>query len=116
MIIKIRRHNGVLIEHTIDGVAQPLSDVQYKGATGTRPPKPGDLLARIIKKITGETGGRCACNAHKAQMNKWGWWGCWRERKTIIGWLCEEAAKRGHPIDKASAMALFKAALKELRT
>lgn len=77
---------------------------------------PGDLFALIIFKITGQHTANCGvCGRRKKQMNEWGWLGCWRNRKTIIAWLCEEAAKRGHKIDKASMTVLFKAAWKELK-
>jgi hypothetical protein len=48
-------------------------------------------------------------------MNSWGWWGCWRNRAIIIGWLCEEAARRGHPVTPGDMGDLLRAAFKELR-
>lgn len=78
--------------------------------------KPGDLFGTIIFKITGQRTAHCGvCGTRKAQMNIWGWWGCWRKRKTIIGWLIEEARKRGHSVDEQNVADLFKAAIKELR-
>jgi hypothetical protein len=77
--------------------------------------KPGDILALAIRKTTGT--GPCPnkCRARIAQMNEWGWWKCWLNRKTIAGWLSEEAARRGHQITDDSALDFLKAAFKELR-
>jgi hypothetical protein len=70
----------------------------------------------LIYQLTGQHTSNCGeCGARKRQMNEWGWLGCMRpkNRKQIIGWLCEAAAKRGHQIDKAKMRSLFKAAIKE---
>lgn len=77
--------------------------------------KPGDLFSIVILKITGA--GPCPnqCRERIAQMNDWGWWKCWRNRKTIATWLAEEARRRGHQITDSSALDLFRAAFKELR-
>jgi hypothetical protein len=79
--------------------------------------QPGAVFSTVIFKITGQHTANCGvCGRRKAQMNKWGWLGCLRpkNRKTIIGWLCEEAGKRGHQIDGSKMLALFKAAIREL--
>jgi hypothetical protein len=75
--------------------------------------KPGDLLARVIFEITGERGGFCACADRQRQMNARGWLWCWRNRALVIGWLCEEAAKRGHMIAAPRVAPLLRAALRE---
>jgi hypothetical protein len=77
--------------------------------------QPGDMLARLIERMIGEVPGDCACSSRQEQMNQWGWWGCWKHRNDIIGWLCEEAANRGHETEPVGARALFVAVLKELR-
>lgn len=74
---------------------------------------PGDIFAFIIRKVTGQT--MCArCRTRRDWMNRAGWVKCWLNRKMIVEWLCEEAEIRGHSIPNKTAMALFKAALKEL--
>lgn len=80
--------------------------------------KPGDLFGLVIFKITSQRTANCGiCGQRKAQMNRWGWLGCLRprNRKIIVGWICGEAAKRGHLIEEGSAFDLFKAAFRELR-
>jgi hypothetical protein len=78
--------------------------------------QPGDLFSTIILNITGKSIQNCGvCRERKRAMNKWGWWKCWLNRKIIIGWLCEEAAKRGHGIGGSEMLGLFKAAFRELR-
>jgi hypothetical protein len=81
-----------------------------------RTPQPGDLLAVIIFRITAEPVRSCVelCPERRAQMNEWGWWKCWCNRKTIIAWLRQEAAKRGHAISDRALLDLIKAAFNEL--
>lgn len=77
---------------------------------------PGEIFSLVIFKITGKRTGACGvCGQRKLQMNKWGWWGCWKNRKTIIDWLCQEAKKRGHSVEEADVWVLFKAAFREMR-
>jgi hypothetical protein len=77
---------------------------------------PGNLFSVAIVKITGRPAKTCGrCVERIRTMNNWGWWRCWRNRKTIATWLAEEARARGHSIDETSALDLFKAAFKELR-
>jgi len=76
--------------------------------------RPGDLLARIIHKITGIA--PCApCDARRRQMNQWGWWGCWKRRGEISGWIVVEAAKHGRTVESGTALGLLKAAWREVR-
>ena len=75
---------------------------------------PGGLLHTLIEKLTGETPSpNCSCRARAKRMNAWGWWGCWKHRRTIIGWLVEEAGKRGHTVDRESVAGLLRAGLRE---
>lgn len=76
---------------------------------------PGKVFKQVIQLITGETpNSKCKCLARARQMNKWGWVGCWANRETITDWLCEEAERRGHRIDRNRAMSLLIAALREI--
>ncbi len=78
--------------------------------------RPGEIFSLVIFKITGQKTANCGiCGQRKMQMNRWGWWGCWKNRKVLTGWLIEEAKKRGHDINEDSALSLLKAALKETR-
>jgi len=76
--------------------------------------QPGSLFSKVVFKITGVV--PCArCRDRMSQMNQWGWWKCWRNRKLIASWLSEEARQRGHQITDSNSLDLFKAALKEFR-
>ena len=74
------------------------------------------MFARLIKKVTGEQPCPVKCLERVQLMNQWGWWKCWRERKTIAGWIAGEARKRGHNITESNALDILKAAFKELKT
>jgi hypothetical protein len=104
---------GAMIEHTLDGVSQPLliasQQPRLKAVSG-----PGNVFSFVIRRITGVLPCGC-CREHIAQMNQWGWLKCWRNRKMIAGWLREEAAKRGHVITDRVAMDLLVAAWREYR-
>lgn len=77
--------------------------------------QPGDLLANLIHTVTGQHIGSCGiCRQRMGQMNEWGWWGSWKNRKLIIGWICKEAAARGHPISEAAVRPLLVVAWREL--
>lgn len=74
----------------------------------------GSVFKIAIRLITGvEPGPHCRCNERVAVMNRWGATGCLRQRKTIEGWLIEEARSRGHTIDGTGAGRLLIAAWKE---
>ncbi len=47
---------------------------------------PGSLLAYLIFKFTYKPP-CCTCTKRANQMNQWGWWRCWKNRKTIFSWL-----------------------------
>lgn len=75
-------------------------------------PRPGDTLAWAIHKLTGRM--PCStCRQRQAQMNEWGWRGCFQKRSTIAEWLVQEARARGHEITKARAYSLLRAAIGE---
>ena len=114
--------DGVLVEYLIDGVLQPLVEpsttsrsANGKLVTGLPVTSPGRLLALVIKRITGQGPCPAKCAARIRQMDEWGWWRCWRNRKTIAGWLVEEALRRGHQVSESNALDLLRAAFKELR-
>jgi len=87
-----------------------------KGTFPVRLPKPGDMFSMIILKLTGQRTANCGvCGERKRQMNEWRWWGCWKHRHVIVGWMVEEARKRGHEIDNRAMYGLFVSAVKEVR-
>lgn len=82
-------------------------------------PRPGDVLAAAIKRATGIDADKvdpigkktCGCKQFQAEMNRWGWWGCWRRRQEIADHLSKAAAERGITV-KASWPALIYSAFK----
>ena len=46
-------------------------------------------------------------------MNAWGWMGCWQRRRQIVGWVVEEARRRGHDIRGSQVLSLLRAAVRE---
>jgi hypothetical protein len=77
--------------------------------------RPGDLLAWIIRKVTGvQPGPYCSCRQRQQQMNEWGWKGCFTNRSTILAWIADEAGKRGHVVGRAAALDLLRSAVREL--
>jgi hypothetical protein len=62
---------------------------------GYRNPKgPGRLLASLIHTLTGQQ--PCdACLTMAYQMDEWGWWGCWKNRKLIKEHLLAQCKERG---------------------
>lgn len=78
--------------------------------------RPGDLLKRVIKGITGkDSSAGCGCDDFARTMNAWGWIGCFRNRKKIAHHIAVKASQRGHPIGASKAWSLFIAAVRELR-
>jgi|GEM_PF-6799746 hypothetical protein len=104
-------HNGyTLTTEEVERKKRLFADCQRP-----RRAEPGDLLAAVIHAISGERA--CVpCDRRRRTMNGWGWWGCWRRRATIVGWILEEASKRGHAVDGSRARALFRAAIEEMRS
>lgn len=109
-----------LPEEYDDWVCRRLSDDSRKRLCNSTAPtkrvwRPGEMLAMLISQITGQYPKTCgACNQRIQQMNEWGWIGSFHHRREIIGWLNEEARKRGHAISEKEVGSLFRAAFKEL--
>jgi len=64
---------------------------------GPQPNKgPGDYLHDAILRWVGESPtADCQCRSRIARMNAWGPAGCREHLEEIVGWLAEEAKKRG---------------------
>ena len=103
--------------YMIQGCDGPRNvDARLQSSPVVRLPKPGDVFSTIIFQLTGQRTANCGvCGERKRQMNEWRWWGCCKNRKVIVGWLVEEARKRGHEIDNRAMYGLFVAAVKEVR-
>jgi hypothetical protein len=110
-----------LVDEIEDWICQHLSDadravhceVPTKKNFSTQP---GDMFSNVLKVITGRYAVTCGrCMNRMGEMNRWGWWGCWKNRETIIGWLLEEAAGRGHKVSREHVFSLLVAAFREIR-
>jgi hypothetical protein len=71
---------------------------------------PGAELKKLLSMVGITAAPDCSCNAHAAKMNLWGADECERRIDEIVGWLREEATKRGLPfIDAAGRMLVRRA-------
>lgn len=74
--------------------------------------QPGAVLKWAIWKLTGVRA--CGqCSDRSRQMDRWGWVGCWRNRKKIIGWLIHEARARDQELTQKAAGELILSAFKQ---
>lgn len=86
------------------GVSQPV--VSSSGS--------GSLLHWALKDLAGQdVSAGCGCGARIAEMNSRGYWWCWKNRKVIMGWLQEEAVKRGIQVDDSRLSSIIKAGFRE---
>lgn len=65
---------------------------------------PGTELKKLLAWFAVESDS-CQCESHATQMDAWGPDGCRERMDTIVGWLLEEAERRGWPSGVASRLA-----------
>jgi hypothetical protein len=76
---------------------------------------PGAELKKLISRVGITASSDCSCRSHVDMMDAWGCDECERRIDEIVGWLREEAGKRGLPfIDMAGRM-LVRRAIKNAR-
>jgi hypothetical protein len=82
-------------------------------------PKPSSGPGTELKKVLGRIGitakSTCSCNARARQMDALGSEWCEANLNTIVGWLREEAAKRGLPFLDAVGKLLVRRAISNSR-
>lgn len=95
----------------IPDVAYDALVLKYQGVI--RLCGPGCQLKRLLAKAGFRSVPGCKCDARAAIMDEWGADGCAPpERRTeILGWLKEEADRRGLPFSAAGAAALLTLAI-----
>lgn len=77
---------------------------------------PGAELKRLLARWLGVKDSQgCRCDARAHKMNLWGCDGCEQRLDTIVGWLRDEAGRRGLPFFKPAASALVRAAIRAAR-
>jgi hypothetical protein len=77
---------------------------------------PGGALKSLLRSILGITAtAECSCNARAAQMDARGCEWCEANIDTIVGWLREEAEKRGLPFLDVVGRLLVRRAIRNAR-
>ena len=105
-LYNIRRHDP-----------EKYSDIRDKLISYIRvmPPGPGTELKKIFDKILIKKKAGCNCNKHANAMNRWGCDKCLEQIDVIVGWLQDEAEKRGLPFSKIAAKAIVRLAVRRAR-
>lgn len=73
---------------------------------------PGTELKALLSKVGITSTPTCSCNARAMEMNRQGTQWCKDNEELILGWLKEEAEKRGLPFVKFGAKMLLRRAIK----
>lgn len=76
---------------------------------------PGAQLKRLLGRIGIKASPTCSCNARAATMDRNGCEWCEEHLAEIVGWLREEAAKRGLPFLDAVGKLLVRRAISNAR-
>lgn len=76
---------------------------------------PGCHLARLLKRFGFRPTPGCRCQRYAAEMDARGCDWCEQNLDTIVGWLREEATKRGLPFLDAAGRLLVKRAIRNAR-
>jgi len=85
------------------------------GLAALRSHGPGDELSKLLKRLGITYTPDCPCRSHAAQMDAWGCDECERRIDEIVGWLREEAHKRGLPFLDVAGRMLVRRAIKNAR-
>jgi peroxiredoxin len=88
---------------------QLVAAVQFNGAG------PGTELKKLLAKVGIAVTADCPCNERAAIMDRNGWAWCQQNLETIVGWMSEEAAKRGMVFIELGARFLVKRAIAKAR-
>ena len=76
---------------------------------------PGTELKKLLARWGINAAGDCPCNRHAQQMNLWGCDECERRIEEIVGWLRDEAHRRGLPWIDAAGRLLVRRAISNAR-
>jgi peroxiredoxin len=76
---------------------------------------PGTELKKMLAKMGIPVTADCPCNERAATMDRNGWAWCQQNLETIVGWMREEAAKRGTIFIEFGARFLVKRAIARAR-
>lgn len=76
---------------------------------------PGTELKKLLKKVGITASPTCSCNARARTMDQWGCDKCEERVDEIVGWLREEATKRGLPFVNMAGRMLVQRAIQNAR-
>lgn len=119
----VRKATGVIVANcknrpTLNGTGSDVLAVAEIATEAQRPASihgPGAELKKLLSRVGITASPDCSCNARARLMDERGIEWCEQNIDEIVGWLREEAAKRGLPfIDMAGRM-LVKRAIKNAR-
>jgi len=79
------------------------------------PHGPGTELKKLLATVGIAATPNCSCNARAAEMDRQGADWCEENIETIVGWLREEAEKRGLPFLDIAGRLLVKRAIRNAR-
>jgi hypothetical protein len=114
--------DGIMVDETHPAYPKKMlavGDVVASLPASVRAPPaggPGTELKGMLRRWLGiQATPTCPCNAHAVQMDLWGPDECERRLDEIVGWLEEEAKRRGLPFVRAAARQMVLAAVRRAR-
>ena len=87
----------------------------YPKTLEEHPNHPGTVLSKMIKSVGIQMTDSCSCKRHALEMNENGNDWCEQNIDTVVGWLREEAQRRGLPFMDALGKLLVGRAIKKSR-
>lgn len=87
----------------------------YPKTLEEHPNHPGTVLSKMIKSVGIQMTDSCSCKRHALEMNDRGNDWCEKNIDTIVGWLRDEAKRRGLPFMDALGKLLVSRAIKKSR-
>lgn len=87
----------------------------YPKTLEENPNSPGTVLSKMIKSVGIQMTDSCSCKRHALEMNDHGNDWCESNIDTIVGWLRDEAKRRGLPFMDALGKLLVGRAIKKSR-
>lgn len=87
----------------------------YPKTLEENPNHPGTILSKMIKSVGIQMTDSCSCKRHALEMNEHGNDWCEANIDTIVGWLRDEAKRRGLPFMDALGKLLIGRSIKKSR-
>lgn len=94
---------------------KPKNNINIQSINTQNNSGPGTELKKLLKKIGIVASDNCACNQRAKIMDQWGPDICEQRIDEIVGWLREEANKRGLPFIDYAGRILVKKAISNAR-